>query len=258
MKFKFRYILWIVVGMFVFAFYQIFGHSNINSTEDNPLNEYSVYQTSSTNKLVNYKLKEDVKEASQSTNGLQVDSENSSSSSYQVDGGEGRAEVWECLQKWAKAYDTDPVFTATICSLESDFGRDLSTSYANARGYMQITPDPPNQMKQVGIWESDMTMDFHDMENNIRVCTRYLKYGYDTFVVPRGLKDDIGAWAAGYNGWWDKTTKLNPPYYSYSSKADPNENKRYYYMAKLVYDSYISGAKKIGESKDWARQQVGY
>lgn len=239
--------------MFIFSLYQIFSHPNIGD-ENNPLNEYSVYQTNSTNKLVNYKLKEDVKESSQSTDGLQTGSNNStnnSSGDAKVDsmptvGTDRVNELWNMIKKYSKRYNTDAVFVAVICAQESDFGMYPGTydrdGYVGVMQLKESGQGPKQELKQQGLWESDMTEDVLNDDNSINIATKYLKYGYDRFVVNTKYKDDIGAWAAGYNLWWVTTMKYDPPF-----KPGDKENTNYYYQTKQRYSDYISGVKKIGQ-----------
>lgn len=250
MEFKVKHILWIVIGMFAFAFYQIFSH-DISSTSENPLNKYTVYQTSATNRLVNYNLKQEVKENSQSTEGLEPSNNDgtitgTNGDNLQTNGTERTKQLWELLKKYAKRYDTDAVFLAVICSQESDFGNYPGTY--NRDGYvgvMQIKESgdgPKKELKEKGLWESDMTEDVMDDENNINIAAKYLKYGYDRFIKGTKHENDIGAWAAGFNSWWVTTLKYNPPYIHGNT-----ENKNYYYQTKQRYKDYLSGAKKIGD-----------
>lgn len=253
LKFRFNIAFYAIIAILVAVLLQIF----LKDSGGEAINEYTVYKNSTTNKLVNYKIKEDVKAAVTSTEGLTTAG---SSDSYTVADGGKINEVWTIIKKYSEQYQVDPLFLATICSLESDFGMYAPAYVADGYdGLMQLGVQPITQLKEWGTWEpNSMTMDRMDDDNNIHIATVYLKGGYEHFVKGSKYKDDIGAWAAGYNSWWDSTIRKDPPYLANSGSKDPLENKRYYEMAKLVYNAYKTGSRKIGESKDWARKQVGY
>lgn len=154
----------------------------------------------------------------------------------------------DLIVKWAKNYNEDPLFIASIVAQESDFGKDAGMSSGGALGIIQIKIQggPIQELKQRGLWESSMSEDMTDPDSNLHVACCYLKYGMDRFVQPAGYADDYGAWAAGYNGWWPTSLKGNPPYI-HGSK----ENRNYYYQVKQRYEAYKSGALEVGKKGDF-------
>ena len=152
-------------------------------------------------------------------------------------------DIWSLIQKYSTKYSLDPLAVAAICSQESNFGKDLSTSHAGAEGLMQVVAkNPPKQLKEWGRWDSDMTMDLQNNDNNMNVACAYLKGGMDYFVIPSNKQGDVGALAAGYNSWWASTIRNNPPYLHGNT-----ENTNYYNQVRTRYEAYKTGALKIGE-----------
>lgn len=152
----------------------------------------------------------------------------------------------DLIVKNSTKHKLDPLLIAAIVSQESDFGRDAGMSSGGALGLIQVkvSDGPIQQLKQVGLWDSDMTENMEDPDNNLNVACKYIRYGYDYFVVPAGYGSDYGALAAGYNGWWPRTLKYNPPCYP---KSVSSENWNYYHQVAARYEAYKNGSLKVGE-----------
>lgn len=237
-KIRIKYLIYAIIAMLLITVILLF--INTPTSDVDGLNDFTLYRNTSVNGTINYTLKEAVKETTQSTTGLNTGSSSSTSNLSSTD---DTQEVWELIKKYASEYNVDPVFLAVICAQESTFGKDKGTSTAGAQGLMQLktTEGPIQELKQQNLWESSMTLDLQDDDNNMHIATVYLKYGYDRFVKPQGKENDIGAWAAGYNSWWDTTIWLDPPHLS------GTENTNYYNQTKQRYADYVAGVKKIGE-----------
>ena len=230
----FKYIL-IVIGVLVLTVYVMFFivRTDTKGNEYTLFNSYAVSNNENQNLQGNLKLT-----LSNSLNVPGVDG---------VSSGEALACPYgDLIVKWADTYNLDSLLVASIVAQESNFGEDAGMSGGGALGIIQIkiNDGPIQQLKQVGLWEETMSEDMTDPDANLHVACCYLKYGYDTFVVPAGYKDDVGALAAGYNGWWPSTLKYNPPCYPQNKSK---ENWNYYHQVKQRYNDYVSGAKKVGE-----------
>lgn len=185
---------------------------------------------------INMNIQTEVKEASASTKGLEVEQTTTNVNATNTD-------IWSLIQKYSTQYSLDPLGVAAICAQETSFGQNMSTSNAGAQGLMQIKPTsgPVQQLKEWGRWESSMTNNLADNDNNMHIACAYLKGGMDYFVIPAGKQNDFGALAAGYNSWWASTIKNDPPYLHNNT-----ENKNYYYECNQRYADYKSGKKQVG------------
>lgn len=227
----------LIMAMFGFVIVSVFMGS-VDS--DVGLNEYTVYRKNSMSNLVNFKIKEDVKGLTNSTEGLQTTptpGTGSSTNSPSATTGTSRVEeLWGYAQKYAAVNGVDPILVACVLAQESGWGSNLEVSSAGAQGPMQIIskhviPD----VKSFKLWTSEMTTDLDNFENNVMIGTAYLKICEK--VIGLSTPEDIGA---GYN--------IGPYGYNKNGKKPAGwENRGYYYSVQHGYKNYVTGVKKLGE-----------
>lgn len=227
----------LIMTMFAFVIVSVF--FNVEEGEAG-LNEYTVYRRKSVSRLVNLKIQEDVKELTNSTDGLEpipTPGTGSNGGSTLATTGTSRVEeLWGYAQKYAKVNEVDPLLVACVLAQESGWGSNLDVSSAGAEGPMQIIAEHVlPDVKTFKLWTSDMTTDLDDFENNVKIGTAYLKICEK--IIGLSTPEDVGA---GYN--------IGPyGYNEHGKKPYGWENRGYYYSIQNGYKNYVSGAKKLGE-----------
>ena len=141
----------------------------------------------------------------------------------------------DLIEKYAKEYDLDPFFIASVIKVESSFKKDARSSM-DRRGLMQIT-------KETGDWislklgEDNFSYErLYEPELNIRYGSFYLRYLLDKYEY---WHIAVAAYNAGMTNvdQWLKNEILNEDLES-ANNIPFTETREYVFKIKDAYDNF--------------------
>lgn len=235
MSIKIRYLFYLVSSIIVFSLLLYFlsvGNSNVTTVDD-------MYSFQSSKSMINYRLKEDVKELNVSTIGLDVESDvvPTDVENYQIH--DRAKDYWGFVKKYATERNIDPVWIAAMITNESCWDKDC-TSYTGAAGLMQIE-------SAQGTWGRFGEGDPYDPEANIKAGVKLFEYQLGRAAHYGHTDRDKGALSEQY-----KHALLiygsGEGNYINTNYQGTVESQHAYNQEVKFYKGYISGEHSIG---DW-------
>lgn len=209
-----------------------------SSVKDVTLNEYTVYRANSKSSLVNYKIKEDVKDLTNSTVGVDQTTGGTTAgdgNSAELVDKDDVKQYWEFCKKYGAEVDIDPLRIATIITIESTWQNGLISS-GDAKGLMQMIDDT--------FASANIPGDVMDPETNIHAGSIVYRDAYNQAKSITNVDDKTAIQSEAY-------------YYAnrvYHQGFGGFQSGKYRDVAldscrkkQNVYEDLVSGVRKVGE-----------
>lgn len=234
-KVKMSYLIYGI--LVVISFNLILFFSSVGKSKT--ISESSMYSyTGKKNNLINYKIKEEVKELTQSTAGVDGTTTGSTgNTSYDESNIDGECQpYWELIKKYSQEQGVDPLWICAMIANESAWDPKCRSS-SDARGLMQIQGPTFLTVSPEG-------GDRYDPETNIKAGTKVFKgalkaaikyVGDDLTSGPNGKTYHNGLliYGAGEGGYQAGNTR---------------EAETGYQRELKMYNAYVSGGIPIGKN----------